>query len=57
LKFIAVTVLLFVFINGCHSQVKINTMEIKKFGEELSQIVKSYSDEPAPVLGVSPNTS
>jgi len=44
--------LLFVFTSGCRSQVKSNTMEIKKFGDEISKSVKRYPNEPTYYIGM-----
>lgn len=47
MKYKTTTYLLIIFFcNGCHSQIKLNNMDIKKFGEEITQSVKRYSNEP-----------
>ena len=52
MKSILFAILLLFFINGCISQIKINTMEITKIGEEISQSVKRYPNEPIYYIGM-----
>ena len=54
-KITAYLLILIFFCNGCISQVKTNTMDIKKFGVEIINEVQRYPNEPMYYIGMYSN--